>query len=71
MKERFTLMRRVYPEHRGMPEGHIVLGRWYRLAGRLCLLGSVLSSVVEILIAGQGNLLSPMSYTHCSVYRRT
>ena len=59
MKERFTVARRVYPEGPRRPEGHIALGRWYRQAGRLCLLGAAFSAGVEIL--EQGNLLPPVT----------
>ena len=54
MKERLKLARKVYPEHLRMPEGRILLGRWYRRAGRLCLLVAAFSAGVEILVAEQG-----------------
>ena len=61
MKERFKVARRAYPELPRQPEGRIALGRWYRRAGRLCLLGAAFSAAVEILMVEQDKLLQPVT----------
>jgi hypothetical protein len=61
MKERFAVARRVYPDDPRQPEGRIALGRWYRRAGRLCLLGAAFSAGVEILMVEQDKLLPPVT----------
>jgi hypothetical protein len=44
----------------------LALGRWYRRAGRACLLAAAFSGGVEIFNAGQGDGLPPV--TLCSVF---
>jgi len=61
MKERFMLTRRAYPEHRDALQHPIALGRWYRRAGRICLLGSAVTGGVEIFGTVQGDPVSPVT----------
>ena len=61
MKERFALVRRGYPEPEGPRERAVALGRWYRRAGRLCLLGAAVSSSIEIVNAIRGDFVSTIT----------
>jgi len=61
MKERFALVRRVYPEPEGRRERAVTLGRWYRRTGRLCLLGAAVSSSIDIVNAIRGDFVSTVT----------
>jgi hypothetical protein len=57
MKERYALVRRTYPERQRMVNS----GRWYRLIGRLCLVGAAITGGVEIFYAWWGVPLPPVT----------
>lgn len=57
MKERYTLVRRTQTECQAV----VGSGRWYRLSGRLCLVGAAVASGVEIFFAWRGVPLPPVT----------
>jgi hypothetical protein len=61
MKDRFVLTRTAYPEHQSSRQHPVALGRWYRRAGRVCLLGAGVIGGVEIFSAVEGGILPPVT----------
>src|SRR5580700_5916788 len=60
MKERFTLVRRAYPE-RVSRQTVVARGRWYRRIGRVCLLAAAVAGGVEIFDMLRGVQLPPLT----------
>jgi hypothetical protein len=60
MKERFTLVRRAYPE-RVSRQTVVAHGRWYRRIGRVCLLAAAVAGGVEIFDTLRGVQLPPLT----------
>ena len=57
MKDRFTLVRRTHTERGSISQHAAALARWYRGAGRACLVAAAICGGVDVFNSVQGSVL--------------